>query len=233
MKRGKEQVVKVLVVEDDLEIQQLISYFFQKEGYEVYSTADGLDGLKKVKTTKPDLVVLDIMLPSLDGKNFTKIVREMPEQYGDPKIVMLTAKTDIDDVLDGLEMGANDYMRKPFDPRELVIRSKKLMETTTKKDKKYKFKSVVLDDSRHTVYESNTEIELSKKEYDLLKCLMKNEGIVMTRERILDLVWQSNYYSGDRSVDIYIAKLRDKLKSIAKDIKTVKGVGYKLEEKKL
>ena len=151
MKRGKEQVVKVLVVEDDLEIQQLISYFFQKEGYEVYSTADGLDGLKKVKTTKPDLVVLDIMLPSLDGKNFTKIVREMPEQYGDPKIVMLTAKTDIDDVLDGLEMGANDYMRKPFDPRELVIRSKKLMETTTKKDKKYKFKSVVLDDSRHTV----------------------------------------------------------------------------------
>ena len=233
MKRGKELVVKVLVVEDDLEIQQLISYFFQKEGYEVYSTADGLDGLKKVKTTKPDLVVLDIMLPSLDGKNFTKIVREMPEQYGDPKIVMLTAKTDIDDVLDGLEMGANDYMRKPFDPRELVIRSKKLMETTTKKDKKYKFKSVVLDDSRHTVYESNTEIELSKKEYDLLKCLMKNEGIVMTRERILDLVWQSNYYSGDRSVDIYIAKLRDKLKSIAKDIKTVKGVGYKLEEKKL
>jgi two-component system alkaline phosphatase synthesis response regulator PhoP len=220
------------VVEDDLEIQQLIVYFFQKEGYEVYSASDGLDGLKKVKNLKPEMIVLDIMLPSLDGKNFTKIIRDMPQQYGEPKIVMLTAKTEIDDVLDGLSLGANDYMRKPFDPRELVLRSKKLLETNTDKSKKYKFKSVVLDDSKHEVHEDGKEVELSKKEYDLLKCLMKNEGLVMTRERILDLVWQSNYYSGDRSVDIYIAKLREKLKTIAKDIRTVKGVGYRLEEKK-
>ena len=224
--------MKILVVEDDLEIQQLIVYFFQKEGYEVYSASDGLDGLKKVKNLKPEMIVLDIMLPSLDGKNFTKIIRDMPQQYGEPKIVMLTAKTEIDDVLDGLSLGANDYMRKPFDPRELVLRSKKLLETNTDKSKKYKFKSVVLDDSKHEVHEEGKEVELSKKEYDLLKCLMKNEGLVMTRERILDLVWQSNYYSGDRSVDIYIAKLREKLKTIAKDIRTVKGVGYRLEEKK-
>ncbi len=224
--------MKILVVEDDLEIQQLIVYFFQKEGYEVYTASDGLDGLKKVKNLKPELIVLDIMLPSLDGKNFTKIIRDMPQQYGEPKIVMLTAKTEIDDVLDGLSLGANDYIRKPFDPRELVLRSKKLLETNTNKSKKYKFKSVVLDDSKHEVHEDGKEIELSKKEYDLLKCLMKNEGLVMTRERILDLVWQSNYYSGDRSVDIYIAKLREKLKTIAKDIRTVKGVGYRLEEKK-
>jgi len=224
--------LKILVVEDDLEIQQLIVYFFQKEGYEVYSASDGLDGLKKVKNLKPEMIVLDIMLPSLDGKNFTKIIRDMPQQYGEPKIVMLTAKTEIDDVLDGLSLGANDYMRKPFDPRELVLRSKKLLETNTDKSKKYKFKSVVLDDSKHEVHEDGKEVELSKKEYDLLKCLMKNEGLVMTRERILDLVWQSNYYSGDRSVDIYIAKLREKLKTIAKDIRTVKGVGYRLEEKK-
>ncbi len=224
--------MKILVVEDDLEIQQLIVYFFQKEGYEVYSASDGLDGLKKVKNLKPEMIVLDIMLPSLDGKNFTKIIRDMPQQYGEPKIVMLTAKTEIDDVLDGLSLGANDYMRKPFDPRELVLRSKKLLETNTDKSKKYKFKSVVLDDSKHEVHEDGKEVELSKKEYDLLKCLMKNEGLVMTRERILDLVWQSNYYSGDRSVDIYIAKLREKLKTIAKDIRTVKGVGYRLEEKK-
>ena len=224
--------MKVLIVEDDIEIQQLVSYFFKKEGNEVETASDGLEGLKALKTFKPELVILDIMLPNLDGKNFTKIVRDLPEEYGNPVIIMLTAKTEIEDVLEGLEIGANDYMKKPFDPRELLLRAKKLMPKETIENKKYTFAGVVIDDDRHQVTEDGTEVELSKKEYDLLRLLFKNKGIVLSREKILDKVWHTSYYAGDRSVDIYISKLREKLKSVSKNIRTVKGVGYKLEERK-
>lgn len=224
--------MKVLIVEDDIEIQQLVSYFFKKEGYEVETVGDGLEGLKKIKSFKPELVILDIMLPSLDGKNFTKIVRDLPEEYGAPVIIMLTAKTEIEDVLEGLEIGANDYMKKPFDPRELLLRAKKLISGETRESKKFNFEGVVIDDDRHQVTEDGVEVDLSKKEYDLLYLLFKNQGIVLSREKILDKVWNTSYYAGDRSVDIYISKLREKLKSISKNIRTVKGVGYKLEERK-
>ena len=225
--------MRVLIVEDDVEIQQLISYFFKKENYEVQITGDGLEGLKAVKTFKPDLIVLDIMLPSLDGKNFTNIVRDIPVEYGNPIIIILTAKTEIEDVLEGLQLGADDYMKKPFDPRELVLRAKKFLEgKNIGKSGKYSFQRVIIDEKRHIVTDGENEIELSKKEFDLLLMLIKNQGIVLSREKILDKVWESNYYTGDRSVDIYISKLREKVKSIADNIKTVKGVGYKLEEKK-
>ncbi len=224
--------MKVLIIEDDVEIQNLVSYFFKNEGYEVEAVSDGLDGLKILKTFKPELVILDIMLPSLNGKNFTKIVRGLPEEYGNPFIIMLTAKTEIEDVLEGLGLGANDYMKKPFDPRELVLRAKRIQSGESRADKKYVFVGVVIDDDRHLVTENGIEIELSKKEYDLLYLLIRNKGMALSREKILDKVWQTNYYSGDRSVDIYISKLREKLKSISKNIRTVKGVGYKLEERK-
>lgn len=224
--------MKVLIVEDDLEIQQLVSYFFSKEGYKVETASDGLEGLRYLKKFKSELVILDIMLPSLDGKNFTKIVRELPEEYGNPIIIMLTAKTEIEDVLEGLEIGANDYMKKPFDPRELILRSKKFLNIGVKSSKKYTFKSVTVDDDRHLVTEDGVEVELSKKEYDLLHLLIRNKGLVLSREKILDKVWNTSYYAGDRSVDIYISKLREKIVSISKNIKTVKGVGYKLEEKR-
>ena len=225
--------MRILIVEDDMEIQQLVSYFFKKENYEVQTAGDGLEGLKAVKSFKPDLIVLDIMLPSLDGKNFTSIVRDMPEEYGEPIIIMLTAKTEIEDVLEGLQLGAEDYMKKPFDPRELVLRAKKFLEgKNAGKSGRYSFKNVIIDEKRRVVKDGEEEVELSKKEFDLLLLLIKNQGIVLSREKILDRVWESNYYTGDRSVDIYISKLREKVKSIAENIKTVKGVGYKLEEKR-
>ena len=226
--------MRILVVEDDKEIQELITYFLTKEGYEVDRASDGLEGLKLLKENKNDLVVLDLMLPNLDGKNFTKIVKDISSEYGEPMIIMLTAKTEIEDVLDGLEMGADDYMKKPFDPRELVLRIKKMLKTTDReiKNEKYKFKDIEVDESRHIVTVNGEEIELSKKEYDLLLLLIKNKELVITRERILDKVWNSNYYTGDRTVDVYISKLRDKIPELSGCIKTVKGVGYKLEEKK-
>ncbi|MHD0316511.1 response regulator transcription factor [Fusobacterium sp. THCT1E2] len=226
--------MRILVVEDDKEIQELITYFLTKEGYEVDRASDGLEGLKLLKENKNELVVLDLMLPNLDGKNFTKIVRDISSEYGEPVIIMLTAKTEIEDVLDGLEIGADDYMKKPFDPRELVLRIKKFLKTTDReiKNEKYRFKDIEIDESRHIVIANGEEVELSKKEYDLLLLLIKNRDLVITRERILDKVWNSNYYTGDRTVDVYISKLRDKIPELSGCIKTVKGVGYKLEEKK-
>ena len=221
--------MRILVVEDDKEIQELITYFLTKEGYEVDRASDGLEGLKLLKENKNDLVVLDLMLPNLDGKNFTKIVRDISSEYGEPVIIMLTAKTEIEDVLDGLEIGADDYMKKPFDPRELVLRIKKFLKTTDReiKNEKYRFKDIEIDESRHMVTANGEEVELSKKEYDLLLLLIKNRDLVITRERILDKVWNSNYYTGDRTVDVYISKLRDKIPELSGCIKTVK-----LEEKK-
>lgn len=224
--------MKVLIVEDDLEIQTLIKYYFMKEGYDVDVASDGLEGLKLLKMEKHQLIILDLMLPNLDGINFTKIVREMEEDYGIPFIIMLTAKTEVEDVLQGLEIGADDYIKKPFDPRELLLRGKKLLNKNSKIQRKInKFLDIEIDEDKHIVKNKGEIVELSKKEYDLLLLLLKNIGLVVSREKILDRVWKSNYYTGDRTVDVYISKLREKLPVLVDCIKTVKGVGYRLEEK--
>jgi len=224
--------LKVLIVEDDIDIRELISFFMEKEGYEVLEAGDGMAGLKLAKTYHPHIIILDLMLPHLDGKSMAQMIKKSEDKYGNPKIIMLTAKTDIEDVLSGLELGADDYMKKPFDPRELVLRVKKLLNRETKiSTQKYLFKNITIDTDKHLILEDQNEIPMSKKEYDLLLLLIKNKGLVLTRDKILDKVWQSNYYTGDRTVDMYISKIRDKVKSISKDIKTIKGVGYKLEEK--
>lgn len=224
--------MKILIVEDDDEISSLIEYYFTKDGYDVVSTSDGLEGLKLLKTTTFNLVILDVMLPNLDGINFTKIVRSMSEEYGTPEIIMLTAKTEIEDVICGLEIGADDYIKKPFDPRELLIRAKKLLNKKDRNLKKYKmFENIKIDEDKHSVSYSGAEVELSKKEYDLLLLLIKKQGVVINRHEILKEVWNSNYYLGDRTVDVYISKLREKIPILIECIKTVKGVGYRLEER--
>ena len=225
--------MKVLIVEDDLEIQNLIAYFFQKEGYEVEKADNGLEALKRLKKNSFDFLILDWMLPLLDGSQVTKIIKEMPEEYGSPYIIMVTAKTEIEDVLDGFAFGANEYVKKPFDPRELLVRAEKLLQNNVPKNNhSYRFHALVIDDKKHLVTLEGKEIDLSKKEYDLLLTLLINKGLVISRDKILDEVWGSTYYTGDRTVDVYISKLREKLPGISECIKTVKGVGYKLEEKK-
>lgn len=225
--------MKILIIEDDLSIQNLIYYFLKKEHFIVDKTENGLDGLKLLKENHYDAIILDLMIPGIDGINFTKIIKTLPDDYGSPKIIMVTAKTDIDDVLEGLEIGADDYLKKPFDPRELVLRTKKLLKTK-KSDlsDNLKFKDIEIKSKEHIVISENQEIELSKKEYDLLSFLIKNKNLVITRDQILDKIWNSSYYPGDRTVDVYISKLRDKLPTFSDSIKTIKGVGYKLEEKK-
>lgn len=225
--------MRILIIEDDLEIQKLIYYFLKKENFQVDKTENGLDGLKFLKENHYDAIILDLMIPGIDGTNFTKIIKTLPSEYGNPKIIMVTAKTDIDDVLQGLEIGADDYLKKPFDPRELVLRTKKLLkENSIDIEDNIIFKDIMIKSKEHVVISEEKEVELSKKEYDLLSFLIQNKNLVITREQILDKIWNSSYYPGDRTVDVYISKLRDKLPTFSKYIKTIKGVGYKLEEKK-
>lgn len=225
--------MKILIVEDDIEIQGLIKYYFEKEGYDVQTADDGEEGLKKLEKTRFDLIILDLMLSKLDGMSFTKIIKSKKEIFGDINIIMLTAKTEIEDVLAGLEIGADDYLKKPFDPRELILRSKKILK---KKEKSVEniinYGNLFLNIDKRAVLDGQKEIELSKKEYKLLLLLMKKIGVVITRDEILEKVWNSNYYSGDRTVDVYISKLREKMPILNNGIKTIKGVGYRLEELK-
>lgn len=225
--------MKILVVEDDQEIRNLIKYFLKKENFIVFDTENGMEGLKIAREQKPDLIILDIMLPGLDGINVCGMIREMPDKYGEPLIIMTTAKTETDDVLQGLGKGADDYLKKPFDPRELIMRVKTLLRRSNKEvSKKYTFSTIIVDDEKHTVTDGGMEVEISKKEYDLLLYFIKNKGLILTRDKILNQVWETNYQSGDRNVDVYIGKLREKFSGFAECIKTVKGVGYKLDEKK-
>ncbi len=203
--------MRILVIEDDPEIRTLIAYFLKKENYEVEVCDNGLDGLKMLGKFEPHLIVLDLMLPNLDGMSFTDMVRTMPEKYGNPYIIMLTAKTEVEDVLKGLDTGADDYMKKPFDPRELLLRIKKLVKRyEKKKNLVLTYKNIKIDKDKYEVIENEKEIVLSKKEFDLLLYLIENKGIVLSREKILNRVWNSNYYSGDRSVDVYIGKKKEK-----------------------
>ena len=144
-----------------------------------------------------------------------------------------TAKAEVEDVLKGLNIGADDYMKKPFDPRELLLRIKKILERNKKEEKSIlNYREIEIDKEKYVLKENGEEIELSKKEFDLTVYLIENKGIVLSRDKILNKVWQSNYYSGDRSVDVYIGKLREKVKTLHPHIKTIKGVGYRLEEEK-
>lgn len=222
--------MEVLIVDSDLKIQQLIAYSFEKYDFKVKMALNGLEGLKILKKYKSDIVIIDIELSNIDGKNFIKIIRDLPCEYGNPIIIVTSLKSEIEDILISLEIGANDHIKKPLDPREIILRAKKLLNGNIMKNKLYVFKDIVIDDERHLVTENGKELELSKKEYDLLFFLLKNQEIALSRKVILDKIWNVTYQKGDRSVDTYIFKLRKKIKSISQSIDTIKGLGYKLKK---
>lgn len=218
-----------------------MAYFFSKEGFNVDTASEGMEALKKLKNKHYNLIILDLMLPNINGKNIAKMIKDIPEVYGNPKIMMVTAKSEIEDVIEGLEIGADDYLKKPFDPRELVLRGRKLLNLENNfkvNDLKlntkeiYSFLNLRIDKEKFLVTIDSIPIDFTKKEFDLLFMLVINKNIVVTRNKILNQVWETQYSIGDRTVDVHIAKLREKLGQIGECIKTIKGVGYKLEEKK-
>lgn len=223
----------ILIVEDEKNIAELVKYNLEQEGFSVHHASRGDVGLEQARKIKADLIILDLMLPGLDGIEICKILKQNEKTAGIP-IIMLTAKTQESDRVVGLELGADDYVTKPFSPRELVARVKAVLRRGREKptDKPLKAGTLELDPLKHIVTLKTKPVELTSKEYDLLKILMESHGRVLSRDFLLEKVWG---YDGSlnietRTIDMHIGQLRKKLKLEGDKIITVKNVGYRFDQ---
>jgi two-component system alkaline phosphatase synthesis response regulator PhoP len=220
----------IIVVEDEADIADLIQYNLEKEGFRTATVADGEKALERIRSSPPALVVLDLLLPKLDGLAVCREMRRDPRTKAIP-VLMLTARSEEMDKLAGFEAGTDDYLTKPFSPRELVARVKALLRRKEPvQAEKAERKDLTIDFERHEVRLKDKPLVLTLKEFDLLAFLVRNPGRVYTREQLLNQVWGYEYFGGTRTVDVHVRHLREKLGVRAKWIETVKGVGYKLTE---
>lgn len=222
---------KILVVDDEEHIVQLITFNLEKNGYKVISANNGVDGLKMAKNELPQLVLLDLMLPELDGYDVCREIRR-DNSISNMPVIMITAKSEELDKILGLELGADDYITKPFSVRELVARVKAVLRRTKIEynDKIYKFSDISIDFQKHEVIRDGKKIELTLKEFELLEVLIKNKGRVMTRDFLLDKIWGYEYVGETRTVDVHIRHLRQKIEQDDKNpkyIETIRGIGYR------
>ena len=219
----------ILVVDDEVNILDLTRLYLEREGYRVEEAMDGQQALEKIDSSEPALVILDIMLPEVDGFEVCRRVRSA----SDVPIIMLTARDDDVDKIVGLELGADDYMTKPFNPRELVARVKAILRRAERAprqdDSPIHIGDLTIDPARREITVAGQVVETRMKEFDLLLTLVEHKGIVLSREQLLNLVWGYDFYGQTRTVDVHIAHLRKRI--AASDqvrIDTVTGVGYKL-----
>jgi DNA-binding response OmpR family regulator len=223
---------KILVIEDEKDIQELLRLYFKREGYDVQIAKDGETGLRKTSQERFDLVLLDLMLPQLDGLEICRILRSRP-QTADLPIIMITAKADEADRIVGLEMGADDYITKPFSPREVLARVKAIfrrLEKTRAKEIKHEYGGIALDPSRHEVTYRGKSHALTSKEFKLLDYFLSNQGRVLSRDILLNEIWGYDYFGTTRTVDVHVAHLRHKFQVLNKSLVSIKGLGYKLQE---
>ena len=222
---------KILIIEDDPDILELVQYNLEREGYQVYTSKDGELGLRLSEEILPDMILLDIMLPGLDGIKVCKKLRDENKTHKIP-IMMLTAKSEESDIIVGLEMGADDYITKPFSPKELIARIRAILRRT-KEDPTPQLQGVhsvgpvTIDPERHEVYLRGKILTLTLAEYKLIATLISRPGRVFTREQLLDQVSGSDTVVIDRNVDVHVRSIRKKFGSDADFIVTVRGVGYK------
>jgi len=224
---------KILIVEDEQDILQLVKHYLEKEGFRPVTAMSGLEALKKVKEDKPDLVVLDLMLPEMDGLEVCKRLRSVPDTAMLP-ILMLTAKAEESDTIVGLELGADDYVTKPFSPKALVARVKALLRRVERVPSTgpdlYRYDTLTMDLARHEITIGTKEVPLTAKEFGLLEHLLRHRGRVLTREVLLNAVWGYDYYGTTRTVDVHIRRLKQKLPLLEEAIVSVKSLGYKLKD---
>jgi two-component system alkaline phosphatase synthesis response regulator PhoP len=218
---------KVLIVDDEADILEIISYNLVKEGYEILTAKNGIEALEKVGPFKPNLVILDIMMPKMSGVDVCKTLRSKPE-YNDTLIIFLTALSDESSQIKGLETGADDYISKPISPKVLVSRVNAIFRRLNKEEgKTIKLGNMVIDPERFMVILNGEDVVLAKKEFELLYLLASKPGRVFLRNEILSQVWGAEVIVGDRTIDVHIRKIRQKLGIDC--VTTVKGVGYKFE----
>ncbi len=223
---------KVLVIDDDINICELIKLYLEKEGYEIMTAYNGIKAIEAFKEHTPSIVILDIMLPGVDG---WQVCREIRKVSSIP-IIMLTAKGETFDKVLGLELGADDYMVKPFEPKELVARVKAVLRRYEHKEidvKEVVYPNLTINRSNYSAKVSGKDIELTPKELELLFFLASNPNKVFTREQLLEQVWGFDFYGDSRTVDVHVKRLREKieLENQVWQLKTVWGVGYKFEVK--
>ena len=220
----------IFCVEDDRGIRELMTYTLNASGYDALGLKDGKELDEALKNTKPDLITLDIMLPNEDGISILKRLKN-DERYHDIPIIMASAKGEEYDKVIGLDLGADDYLAKPFGMMEMVSRIKAVLRRSEATSKKQELRNgpIYLNNIKHIVIVDGKEIELTLKEYELLLLFMNNIGIVFTREHLLASIWDSNFVGESRTIDVHVGTLRNKLGKYGACIKTLRGVGYKME----
>ena len=224
----------ILIVDDEQDIIELIKYNLKNEGYSILTAQTGEQAIKIAKQSRPDLMVLDLMLPGIDGLEVTKYLKNN-EQTKDIPIVMLTAKGEESDIVTGLELGANDYISKPFSPKVLVARIRAILRRRNKnsantRDRIKQEGDMIIDRARHVVKIEGNAVDLTLSEFELLSFLADKKGWVFTRGQIVDAIRGENYAVTERSIDVIIVGLRKKLRNYASFIETVRGVGYRFRE---
>ena len=221
--------IKILVVDDEERMRKLVKDFLIKSGYEVMEASDGVEAVDKyLENQDIKLVILDVMMPRLDGWGAVKEIR----QYSQVPIIMLTAKGDERDELQGFKLGVDEYITKPFSPKVLVARVEAVLRRSGEGNTEEVIEAggIKIDKSAHQVYLDGSEIELSFKEFELLTYFVENKGIALSREKILNSVWNYDYFGDARTIDTHVKKLRSKMGDKGNMIKTVWGMGYKFEE---
>jgi two-component system alkaline phosphatase synthesis response regulator PhoP len=223
----------ILIVEDESDIAQLVKIYLEKEGFRTLHAKTGLEAQKLVSSDHPDLLILDLMLPEMDGLEVCKSLRNKPDTALIP-IIMLTAKAEESDTIVGLELGADDYVTKPFSPKSLVARVKALIRrlerTNDQKATALSYGPLQMDLTRHEVLVQGKEVTLTAKEFGLLEHLLRHPGRVLTRDVLLNAVWGYDYYGTTRTVDVHIRRLKLKVPSLNEAIISVKSMGYKLSD---
>lgn len=215
----------ILIVDDEVLIRNVIKEYLLNEGYKVLEAKDGFDALRVISDNKVDLIVLDIMMPKMDG--FT-CLSEIRKTKNIP-VIMLSARKEEIDKLNSFDLGVDDYVTKPFSPKELVARVKAHLKRTTSNNENYTYKNLKVDYKGRKVTINDKEVNLTPKEYELLTYFIKNKGIALSREQLLNNVWDYDYYGDDRTVDTHIKMLRKSLGDYRNLIKTIREVGYKYE----
>jgi two-component system alkaline phosphatase synthesis response regulator PhoP len=217
----------ILVVDDERNIVELVRLYLEKEGYAVVSASDGEQALVQYERSQPDLVVLDLMLPKLDG---FEVCREL-RRRGDVPILMLTARSEDVDAIVGLELGADDYVTKPFNPRALVARVKAILrrtDATAKGGRPIEVGNLRIDPRRREATVGERNLELRAREFDLLAALARDPGVVLTRDALLEDVWGTDFPGETRTVDVHVAEVRKKLGDDGPQVETIRGLGYRL-----